>query len=68
MGLVNHFIWQELWSKVRVYRDRSAVANSLLLVQSPERRNVRKVGTRRSEKKMCTNLREQAPGAKVFAC
>ena len=44
MGLVNHFIWQELWSKVRVYRNRSAVANSLLLVQSPERRNVRKVG------------------------
>ena len=67
MGLVNHFIWQELWSKVRVYRDRSAVANGLLLVQSPERRNVRKVGTRRSEK-MCTNLKEQAPGAKVFAC
>ena len=31
MGLVNHFIWEEIWSKVRIYRDQRAVANSLLL-------------------------------------
>ena len=31
MGLANHFIWEEIWSKVRIYRDQRAVANSLLL-------------------------------------